>query len=88
MKTWPISVGKIIVSILLFRCISAGFCAAQTTNIYDIRTFGAAGDGATLDTKSLQAAIDKSVVMTLVPYGSTPLRLTTLPIINAPKSLK
>ncbi len=40
----------LVVFILPVTCISAG--------TYDVRDFGAAGDGATLDTKSIQRAID------------------------------
>jgi polygalacturonase len=36
----------------------AGMCHAQTSNIYDIRSFGAVGDGATLNTRALQRTID------------------------------
>ena len=50
---------KFLISILSVQILLVGVCRAQTTNIYDLRTFGAAGDGATLDTKPLQAAIDK-----------------------------
>jgi hypothetical protein len=47
-------------SIILFSFfVAAGFGRAQTTNVYDLRTFGAVGDGATPDTKPLQDAIDK-----------------------------
>ena len=45
--------------ILFLFFIVAGFCRAQITNSYDVRSFGAVGDGATLDTTALQAAIDK-----------------------------
>ena len=40
-------------------CFFAFLCHAQATGIYDLLTFGAVGDGVTLDTKPLQAAIDK-----------------------------
>jgi len=48
-----------IVLSLVTSLIVAGVSNAQTNLIYDVRTFGAVGDGATLDTKPLQAAIDK-----------------------------
>ena len=45
---------------LLLPLLAASLCHAQPTNaLYDVRTFGAVGDGVTLDTKPLQAAIDK-----------------------------
>jgi len=39
--------------------LHAGICNAQITVTNDIRAFGAVGDGATLNTRALQAAIDK-----------------------------
>ena len=50
---------KLLKSFLLLQFLIAGICHAQTNNIFDIRTFGAVGDGVTLDKKFLQAAIDK-----------------------------
>ncbi len=45
-------------ALLVFLLFVAELCEAQN-NIYNIRTFGAVGDGTTLDTKAVQAAIDK-----------------------------
>ncbi len=45
-----------LVSFVLFVHASAGHATARD---YDVRDFGAVGDGVTLDTEAIQAAIDK-----------------------------
>jgi polygalacturonase len=50
---------KAFKSFLLLQILHAGICNAQITVTNDIRAFGAVGDGATLNTRALQAAIDK-----------------------------
>ena len=50
---------KTILHAIIVLLLAATACCAQTTSIYDVHTFGAIGDGATLDTKAVQAAIDK-----------------------------
>src|SRR5262245_39362468 len=49
--------------LLIVLFIVASFCRAQTTlpaaSVYDIRSFGAVGDGNTLNTRAIQSAIDK-----------------------------
>jgi hypothetical protein len=47
------------VSFTLLLSLLGGVAAAQTQPTFDVRKFGAAGDGVTLDTKSLQTAIDR-----------------------------
>jgi polygalacturonase len=42
-----------------FLCLWAAASALGAQNIYDVRDYGAKGDGKTLCTKSIQAAIDK-----------------------------
>ena len=51
---------KIQLVSLLLLALSFVSALAQPTNVlYDVRTFGAVGVGVALDTKPLQAAIDK-----------------------------
>ena len=42
-------------------CVAAFVCASATLRAadYDVRDFGARGDGKTLNTKAIQAAVDK-----------------------------
>jgi polygalacturonase len=56
----------LLTALALFPLLPAGLCSAQppavapaAVTLYDVRTFGAVGDGQTLSTKSLQAAIDQ-----------------------------
>ena len=52
---------KKTVSFLLMFCVVSSFAASQSElpRLFNVRTFGAAGDGVTLDTKAIQSAVDK-----------------------------
>ncbi|HSY20281.1 MAG TPA: glycosyl hydrolase family 28 protein [Candidatus Acidoferrales bacterium] len=44
-------------ALLMICLVSAGFCSAQTAPIFNVRNYGAAGDGTTLDSPAINAAI-------------------------------
>ena len=58
---------------LLAAVLLCGGCGGRPTGIYDVRDFGAVGDGRSLTTKHLQAAIDRCAGegggVVLVPKG-------------------
>jgi polygalacturonase len=47
-----------MLQIMIVLMLVAAACRAQSANIFEVRAFGAVGDGATSDTKAVQAAID------------------------------
>ncbi len=59
MLTVELAGGKIVSAQFSANVGAAPRGGDHISNVYDVRTFGAVGDGATLDTKAVQAAIDK-----------------------------
>ena len=60
-------------AVIIFSAVASALCAASAATTYDVRSFGAVGDGSTKDTEAIQQALDacaKTGGRVVVPPGN------------------